>query len=98
MSHLTSDGEHIHATEAQPLNSVVPPDPAQNSDGRSQLADKTRELVDKAAAKLPARFENYPDTDAARERALTDSVRAGVVDDIPLEEQRKLYEAGPREV
>lgn len=62
------------------------------------VADKTKQWIDKAAAKLPPEFEAYPDADPAREKALSDSVRAGVVDDVGVEEQRKLYEPKLRQV
>lgn len=49
-------------------------------------------------SKIPDQLEQYPDTDPAREKALADSVRAGVVDDLPLEEQRQVYDPHRKQV
>lgn len=51
-----------------------------------------------AKDKLPSTFGQYSDADPSRDKALSDSVRAGVVDDVGIEEQRKLYDLKPREV
>ena len=137
MSHLTSDGEHLHPTEDQvrnlwwacgvrltsphqPTNSIVPPDPDQAAlDASSKraysdlseivtphlfappamkqrLSEQTRGVMETVTSKLPASFEQYPDADPARDKALNDSIRAGVVDDIPIDEQRKLYEVNAK--
>ena len=56
-----------------------------------KAADWTKE-------KLPSAFGQYPDADSPRDRALSDSVRAGVVDDVGVEEQRRLFDLNPREV
>lgn len=49
-----------------------------------------------AREKIPQTFDQHPDADPARDKAVGDSVRAGVVDDVGVEEQRKLYEPNQR--
>jgi hypothetical protein len=51
-----------------------------------------KSAMESITARMPEKLEHYPDADPAREKALSDSVRAGVMDDIPIEEERKLYE------
>ena len=59
------------------------------------LTQRGAEYLEEAADRLP--LDTDPDTDPALHRALADSVRAGVVDDVGVEEARRVYEvAGER--
>jgi hypothetical protein len=52
------------------------------------LMQKGAEFVQEQASRLP--LDLHPDSDPARDKALSDSVRAGVVDDVGIEEGRRV--------
>lgn len=52
------------------------------------LAQKGAEFVREQASRLP--LDLHPDSDPARDKALADSVRGGFVDDVGVEEGRRV--------
>ena len=48
--------------------------------------------METVTSRLPDKLEQYPDADPTRDKAINDSVRGGYVDDVIVDEERKLYE------
>lgn len=54
------------------------------------LAERGAEFIKEQASRFP--LDLHSDSDPARDRALSDSVRAGVVDDVGVEEGRRIVD------
>lgn len=58
------------------------------------LAQRGVEYIREQAARLP--LDLTSDADPARDKALADSVRGGFVDDVGVEENRRVFDVGPK--
>ena len=61
-------------------------------DLHSALAQRGADFIREQAARLPLDLSS--DADPAQDKALTDSVRGGFVDDVGVEENRRIFNVG----
>lgn len=62
----------------------------------SALVEKGVEFIRQKASQLPLDLSS--DADPARDKALADSVRGGFVDDVGVEENRRVFDVDKKEV
>ena len=62
------------------------------------LAQRSADFIREKASQLP--LDLMPDADIARDKAAADSVRGGFVDDVGIEESRRVFDVdfGKKEV
>lgn len=58
--------------------------------GFAALAERGAQFIQEQASRLP--LDLHSDADPARDKAISDSVRAGVVDDLGIEEGRRIVD------